>query len=155
MLKKILIALMLLGLLVGGWFWSVSMQPDTTLTIDNPRIRLLPGARPLAGYFTISNAGDSDLRLIAASSDSFANIMIHASSISNGQSRMQEQADGVALAAGDSIEFAPGGLHLMLMQAQSELKIGDEVQVQLRLIDADAKTRTIAVPFTVIPVQAP
>lgn len=155
MMKKTFAVLLLLGLLVGGWFWSVSMQPDTTLHIDNPRIRLLPGERPLAGYFTIHNAGDHGLRLVSASSERFGRIMIHASSRSNGQSRMTEQAEGVVIAAGQRIDFAPGGLHLMLLQAQQPLAIGDEVMLQLNLVDSDANARSIEVPFTVIPVQLP
>lgn len=155
MMKKTFAVLLLLGLLVGGWFWSVSMQPDTTLHIDNPRIRLLPGERPLAGYFTVHNAGDHDLRLVSASSERFGRIMIHASSSSNGQSRMTEQAEGVVIAAGQRIDFAPGGLHLMLLQAQQPLAIGDEIMLQLNLVDTDANARSIKVPFTVIPVQLP
>ncbi len=154
-MKKTFAVLLLLGLLVGGWFWSISMQPDTTLRIDNPRIRLLPGARPLAGYFSIHNAGAGDLRLISASSERFDRITIHASSNSNGQSHMTEQPQGVVIAAGERVEFAPGGLHLMLLQAQQPLAIGDEVQVLLHLVDAEAQARDIEVPFTVIPVQTP
>jgi len=153
MMKKILAVILLLALLIGGWFWSVSMQPDTTLRIDNPRIRLLPGDRPLAGYFTIHNAGDSDLQLLGASSEAFGRIMIHATIVSNGQSKMEEQTEAISVPAGDTIKFAPGGLHLMMMQKKRDLNIGDEAQVVLSFIDADAQPRTIEVPFTVVPVQ--
>lgn len=154
MMKKILALVLLLVLLVSGWFWSVSMQPDTTLRIDHPRIRLLPGGGPLAGYFTIINAGDHDLRLLTASSDAFARIMIHKSVRHAGQSSMAEQADGVAIAADARLEFAPGGLHLMLMQAKQTMSIGDEVLISLEFSDSQDATRSIAVPFTVVPVQA-
>ncbi|MDA3935039.1 MAG: copper chaperone PCu(A)C [Gammaproteobacteria bacterium] len=153
-MKKILAIVLLLVLLVSGWFWSVSMQPDTTLRIDHPRIRLLPGGGPLAGYFTIINAGDRDLRLLSASSNAFARIMIHKSVRHEGQSSMAEQADGVAIAAGARLEFAPGGLHLMLMQTKQTLSIGDEVLISLEFTDSQDATRSIAVPFTVVPVQA-
>ncbi len=153
MMKKILAVMLLLALLIGGWFWSVNMQPDTALRIDNPRIRLLPGDRPLAGYFTIHNAGDSDLQLLGASSEAFARIMIHATIVSNGQSKMQEQTEAVSIPAGDTIDFAPGGLHLMMMQKKRDLSIGDEAQVVLSFVDTDAQPKTIEVPFTVVPVQ--
>jgi copper(I)-binding protein len=42
------------------------------------------------------------------------------------------------LPAGGGVRFEPGGLHLMLMQPKSALKVGDSVHFLLRFADGSA-----------------
>ncbi len=50
--------------------------------------------------------------------------------------------DGVDLAPGQSVAFAPGGYHLMLMHRTQALHVGEEVPVTLQLQDRpDARSQ--------------
>jgi hypothetical protein len=44
---------------------------------------------------------------------------------------MQELTDGLALPAGETITFEPGGYHVMLLDLVEPLDVGDEVEVTL------------------------
>jgi len=53
----------------------------------------------------------------------------------------------VEVAAGATLKFAPGGYHLMLMQRQRELALGDQVEANLLFTDGQSLPVTfIAVP---------
>lgn len=139
-------------LVAGAIWWVGQMQPAEPLEIENARIRLVPGGGPMAGYMELRNHGDGLIRLREASSDAFARVMIHRTRVENGQARMVHQGDGVAIAPGETIEFAPRGLHLMLMQPRDELQVGDSVEVVLRFEGLEPADRRQA--FTVVPVTA-
>ena len=53
---------------------------------------------------------------------------------------------------GETVEFKPMGLHLMLMRAQRELQVGDEVDVVLGFEGVEPAERVVT--FTVVPVTA-
>ena len=94
-------------------------------------IKQLPPTVPMrAGYFTIDNTGQSDDRLIAASSPNFDKVEMHESRMANGMMTMNRMT-AVAVSAGNSVEFKPGGLHLMLMGIKAPLKVGDRIPVTL------------------------
>ncbi|NYS59376.1 copper chaperone PCu(A)C [Vreelandella salicampi] len=102
------------------------------LQISDARMRLLPGDIPAAGYFTLTNTGETDNTLIGADSASFGNVTIHQSVSKNGVSSMQH-VDQLTVAAGEQVEFAPGGYHLMLMKRKHPIAVGDEIEVTLLL----------------------
>lgn len=110
--------------------WSVAYAaPDVTAT--NARIRLLPGDLPLAGYFDLLNRGSGPLTLIAASSPAFKKVHMHLSTEQGGKSTMIN-IEGIEMNPGETLHFAPGGYHLMLMQRVQPLQVGDKVPVTLR-----------------------
>ena len=45
--------------------------------------------------------------------------------------KMRELAGGLAIEAGKTVDLAPGGYHLMLMELKAPLKSGDKVPVTL------------------------
>jgi len=139
-------------LLVGAVWWVAEMEPAEPVEIDNARIRLVPGGAPMAGYMVLRNRGDDVIRLVGASAEPFGRVMIHRTVIENGQARMEHQSGGVAVAPGEAVEFKPRDLHLMLMQPQAELGVGDTVEVVLRFEGLAPAERRVA--FTVVPVTA-
>ncbi len=72
-----------------------------------------PVVRMNAGYLRVENKGTSNLILSGAESPRFARIEMHRSEMHDGVYSMQRQYS-LVLAGGQSISFAPGGLHLML-----------------------------------------
>lgn len=111
---------------------TYAAPPD--VRVDNARIRLLPGDLPLAGYFDLTNTGGESITLVGAGSPAFGKVMLHRSLQREGQSQMQHVSE-LGLAPGETVHFAPGGYHLMLMQRSQPLQIGDEVIIRLRFAD--------------------
>jgi copper(I)-binding protein len=145
--------LLVIVLLAGAIWWVADMTPAEPIAIDNPRVRLVPGGAPMAGYFDIANHTDSPIRLVSATSDAFANVMIHRTVIdAEGGARMQHQSGGVVIGPGETVAFAPKGLHLMLMGAQRDLAVGDGVDVVLGFEGVEPAERSVT--FTVVPVTA-
>ncbi|WP_424178010.1 copper chaperone PCu(A)C [Yoonia sp. TsM2_T14_4] len=72
-----------------------------------------PTAQAGAGYFQIVNKGDQPDRLIGVTAD-FPRVMIHTTQMDGDIARMVH-LDAVDIPAGETVTFAPGGLHVMFM----------------------------------------
>ncbi len=94
-------------------------------------IKQLPPSVPMrAGYFTINNSGATADRLLSASSPAFNKIEMHETRMADGMMSMNQLME-VPVDAGVTVEFKPGGLHLMLMGIKQPLEVGDKVPVTL------------------------
>jgi copper(I)-binding protein len=130
-------ALLLAGLLPLSGL-AVATSPATPqVTVSGAWIRWLPGDLPAAAYATLRNDGARRVRLTGAASTDYANVMLHRSSVTGGTSRMQD-VDGLDIGPGASVELAPGGYHLMLMQARHAIAPGDTVHLRLRFADGSS-----------------
>jgi copper(I)-binding protein len=109
-------------------------ESESTLVVTNAWIRKPPpGLDSAALYFTVKNPSKSrDVFIVSATSSLASNAMIHESSTVNGQSRMRMK-DNVKVARGQSVAFAPEGLHVMLTGLTKPLEVGDKVPVTLAL----------------------
>ena len=58
---------------------------------------------------------------------------------------MQELTDGLALAAGETVTFEPGGYHVMLLDIAEPLEVGDEIELTLEFAESDSETLTVQV----------
>jgi copper(I)-binding protein len=114
------------------------------VSVSDARIRWLPGDLPMAGYFVITSQAPGPLRLVGATSPAFGGVMVHRSVEEAGMARMMH-VDGVDLSPGQSVAFAPGGYHLMLMNRTRELNAGEEVPVTLRFGDGQSLVVTFRV----------
>ncbi|MBE0411126.1 MAG: copper chaperone PCu(A)C [Anaerolineales bacterium] len=96
-----------------------------------------PWARPgLAGgnsavYFVIDNPTTQDDTLISASSDAALHVEIHLSTHDEHGTAMMKPQESVDIPANSTVEFAPGGLHVMLISLVDDLLLGDEVNLTL------------------------
>lgn len=84
----------------------------TTPTATRAWVRLnaVPG-RPAAGYLTLTSGGQPD-RLVAVTAPG-VRVEMHSMTMAGGVMSMQK-LDGLAVPAGATVSFAPGGNHLML-----------------------------------------
>lgn len=83
-----------------------------------------------AGYLTLQNSGETADRLIAVQAD-FPQVMIHTTEEKEGVTRMMH-VDAVDIAAGSTVTFAPGSLHVMFMGlAGDPFEVGEEVPTVL------------------------
>ena len=86
------------------------------LRVTDARIPL-PAGPNAAVYFQLENNGDHEVELVGAASD-IAVAEIHQTTMSGGMMQM-EPVDRITLVPGQTVEFAPGGLHIMLISAAS------------------------------------
>lgn len=116
------------------------------LTIADPYIlETPPGAKSAGAYMVITNSGETDARVTDAKAD-FAMAQLHLSTMGDdGVMRMEHQAEGVPLPAGESVEFAPGGLHVMLMGLSEPAAAGETRDITLIFEDAGEATVTFEV----------
>ena len=109
----------------------VSLTSLAETRLSEGWIKQLPPSVPMrAGYFTINNSGSAADRLLSASSPAFNRIEMHESRMADGMMTMN-QLMNVPVAANATVEFKPGGLHLMLMGMKKPLAVGDKIPVTL------------------------
>jgi copper(I)-binding protein len=114
------------------------------VNVTNAWIRALPAHLPAGGYFTLKNLGKSEVSLTGASSPACGMLMLHKSSDANGMSSMSDM-ESIAVPAGGTVTFAPGGYHLMCMEPAAALKPGARALVTLDFSDGTKTTTLFAV----------
>jgi copper(I)-binding protein len=137
-------------LILGLGLWSVchaaqtAAGPATPLRLSGAWVRALPPGQPAtAAYLTVENAGKEELVITAASADIAGRAEMHNSREIDGMMRM-ERVGQLPLAPGEVVEFAPGGLHLMLLELKRMPSEGEIVSlclqpVGLQRVCADAR----------------
>lgn len=104
-----------------------------TLTVHHAWSRLLPPSTPNgAAYFELANRGPDPDRLLGAATPRANKAELHTHVHDNGVMRMREVEGGVAVPAGQTVRFAPGGLHVMLMGLNAPLAKGERFPLTLR-----------------------
>lgn len=91
---------------------------------------------PGAVYFTILNEGDSDEAIRSVWVNGAEMAMLHQTSMASGTAMMQDMSE-VAVPAGETVSFAPGGLHAMAMGLSDHLEEGGETEVTLTFASGD------------------
>lgn len=91
-----------------------------------------PTSNPqMAAYFTALNHGRAPDTLLAVSSPLATHAMVHQQSLEGGMVHMAPTGP-LAIAPGDSLVLAPGGLHVMLELSGGEPEKGDSLPLTLR-----------------------
>jgi len=107
-----------------------------------------------AVFFTIRNDGEQDDALIGATTDVAGRVEMHEVvpvEVSDGKGEMVGMSQGmrkvetVPLPAGESVEFRPGGLHIMLFDLQRKLVAGDLFQLTLEFENSAEQIVDVAV----------
>lgn len=116
------------------------------LVISQGWSRATPGGAKVAGgYLTIVNKGAVADRLLSGSADVSGKIEVHEMATANGVMTMRPLNDGLAIEPGQTVQLAPGGYHLMMMDLKAPLKQGDKVPVTLQFAKAGAVKLTLDV----------
>jgi copper(I)-binding protein len=118
----------------------------TAVTVSDAWARATPpGARMGSIYLKLSSTNGD--RLIGASVPRSVSgkTQIHETLVSRdagGESMGMREVRSLELPAGRTVELAPGGFHLMLMDLKHPLKAGDRVRVTLRFEKSGTQTVT-------------
>lgn len=103
--------------------------PKEGIEIRDAWIRTAPQGGNSAMYFVIHNYSADD-ELVGVSTEIADAAEMHESSMVDDVMQMR-MVESVPLASGEDVEFASGGLHVMLIGVKEELKAGDTVEVVL------------------------
>ena len=108
------------------------------IIVTGATVRLLPPGVPnTAAYFSIQNSSDTTKILIGASADFATKAEIHNHIMVNDMMRMEQQSE-VVINSGQSVQFAPGGLHIMLFGLKQPLSEGESVAISLQTKDGES-----------------
>lgn len=102
--------------------------PDGGIEISEARINPpLPGQSTAVAFLTVDNKGTTD-RLLGISSPISDRIELHTHTMEDGIMKMR-QTDGIDLPKGRTVKLEPGGLHVMIFNA--DMTIGTETTMTL------------------------
>lgn len=115
------------------------------LHIDHPWSRAMPSTAPTAAvYFTVENLGQTGDALVAASTPVAARAELH-EHVHEGDVMRMQHVESVAVPAGESVQFAPMGYHVMLFDVQQQAAAGTHFPLTLEFANAGKVQVEVAV----------
>lgn len=118
-------------------------------TVTQPWARATVTQQTTSGAFMQLRSPDA-AKLVAAASPVAASVQFHKIEMSGQMMKMRE-VDSVELPAGQTVKFAAGGFHIMLVGLKRQLKAGDTVPLSLVIERKNGKRETVAVAVPVKP----
>jgi copper(I)-binding protein len=112
-------------------------------TITEPWVRATVPQQTASGAFMQVRSADA-ARLVSASSPVARSVEIHKMEM-NGQTMKMREVDGIDLPAGQTVNLASGGFHIMLVGLNRQLKEGESVPVSLIIERKQGKSETVVV----------
>lgn len=115
------------------------------LEFSDAWIKNLPPPVPVrAGYMTIHNPQSRALSIVTIRSDAFASVEIHQTRMQDGMMRM-DPVPNFTIAPGETVQLAPGGLHLMMMQPAQPTRPGEVHRIIIEFDDGSRQTLELTV----------
>jgi len=112
-------------ILIGAFLLSACSAPGD-IEVHQAWVRPTAKGENAAVYLTIHNHTANDDELISASSNVADVIEIHQSKMENDVMQMG-MLTSLPIAAGEEVNFAPGGLHFMLVNIKQDLILGEHI----------------------------
>ncbi|KQZ28464.1 copper chaperone PCu(A)C [Caulobacter sp. Root1472] len=110
------------------------------IEIRHPWTRPAKAGMNGVGYLTLVNVGAKPVKLLMVQSPAARSVTLHQTSQADGIASMRPVTDGLRIAPGASVAFAPGGYHLMLMGLTRAQAPGGKVPLTL-LFDGGRRIR--------------
>jgi periplasmic copper chaperone A len=104
------------------------------LVVQDAWARQVPGSEVAAVYLTLRNPTAKPITVVGIESSVAEHAMIHETRTEGGQSRMRPH-EQLVVAPGETVKFAPGGLHVMLHGMKQPVGVGQSLQLVLLLAD--------------------
>ena len=133
--------------LLAGLFITLAALPALAgeLSITNAWSRSTPpGVTVGVAYFTLKNGTGRSDRLLRITTPAASKVQVHRTEILDGMARMREVAV-LHVDAGQTLEFAPNGMHLMLIGLKQPLVEGKDFAIELLFEVAGPRTVKVAV----------
>ena len=133
--------------LIGALFLLLLAAPQCAaqLSLVNGWVKLAPPAASVnAAYVELKNEQSFPQTIVDVSADCCAQAMLHKTKLVNGMASM-EHLTQLVVPAQQSLQLVPGGLHIMLMEAHSELVEGTPVTLTLSFSNGTTQKLTLIV----------
>jgi periplasmic copper chaperone A len=152
LLMAALVAFVIVLLFAATFLIPPADAVEGAIVVTQAWSRATPGGSKVAGgYLMIENKGPAPDKLLSASTDVAKKVEIHEMAVNDGVMTMRPVEGGLPIEPGQTVKFAPGGLHLMIVGLSAPLVQGDKVPVTLKF----EKAGEITVSFDVQPMGAP
>ena len=118
------------------------------LSVNSAYIRTMPpGQTMTAGFLSVTNNSLNHCRLLSGTSAISPRVEFHEHRHAQGMMQMRK-VDSVLVAAGQTVAFSPGTLHIMLFDIDKTLNVGDTTQMEIAsdqcgAISFTAETRSL------------
>jgi copper(I)-binding protein len=90
----------------------------------------IPGSSAGVAYFKIDNTSDAAITVNRIESPQYDGVQMHETTIEDGVSRMRP-IESFQVDPSSSVEFKPGGKHLMLMRPSTNVAPGSLVELEI------------------------
>lgn len=140
-----------IALTLGGISTTASAQSHElkvgNLVVTHPWSRQSPrAANVAAGFFSVTNNGKEDDRLVKATAAITPVVQLHDMKMEGEVMKMVEVPGGIPIPAGATVDLKPGSLHVMFMELKQPMMVGDEIKGTLVF----EKAGTVEVEFEVL-----
>ena len=124
---------------------SIAAVFGADVEIDGAYARAsIPNVPNSAAFFVIKNNSDKDIAITSANSDIAEKNELH-THIKENQMLKMMKIEKLVVPAKSSLELKSGGDHVMLIGLKKELKVGDEINLELSFSDGDKKSIKVPV----------
>ena len=124
---------------------SIAAVFGADVEIDGAYARAsIPNVPNSAAFFVIKNNSDKDIAITSANSDVAEKNELHTHIKENKMMKMMK-IEKLVVPAKSSLELKSGSDHIMLMGLKKELKVGDEINLELSFSDGDKKNIKVPV----------
>ncbi|PRE45411.1 copper chaperone PCu(A)C [Burkholderia multivorans] len=114
---------------------SAAAAPENMMVSDC-WIRSMPGDVPSGGYFKLMNMSDKPVDLVGISTEAFGMSMLHQTQSSGSTSKMV-MVKKATVPANGTLDFSPGGYHVMFEKAKQPLTVGTSIPVMFTFSDGE------------------
>lgn len=121
-----------LSLIVVGAATSLSTLANDLVVADGWVRETPPGRSMTAAYGTLKNVGDEVLVILGVNAEIAAHSSLHETRIERDRSTMRPVSN-LAIAPGEDVKLAPGGMHIMLMKLDAPLLEGESIDICFEL----------------------
>jgi len=137
------------ALLAAAGLLSTAAFAQTQVQVSDAWIRATVPAQKATGAFMQLKAAKA-ARLVAASSPAAGRVEIHQMEM-QGQTMRMHAVDGIDLPAGQAVNLASGGYHIMMLDLKRQMKDGEQVPLTLTVQGADGKRDSVNLTVPVKP----
>lgn len=110
------------------------------ISVRDPWIRLLPAGLPASAYMRLDNHSSRPVTLVNADSPGhYSSVALHRT-VKMGAISTMKAVDRVVIPAHGHLRLAPGGYHIMLLNAKHPVEPGQQLPITLRFADGSRVT---------------
>ncbi len=131
------IAVLTLGLLCSAVI--VAGTAAEAVTVSDPYVRAMPPGQPTSlAFMGLTNNSDRDIALTNAEGTVAKTLELHTHTMQDGMLQMRK-VEKIDLPAKQTVMLETGGLHVMLIGLNHDLKPGDSISLTLVFNDGSKK----------------